>query len=148
MKWFSAYGTDATMFDVEPEPKGKIRFTVWLSIFWMPIIPLSSWSAIYLGESIAATESDYFKDLVRMPHQRNRLMRTWLLAVFGLVATVGPLSLMTFRTNGRGATPAEMVVVFALTGWTVGLLIFLEDQRKKKLSGDHIPTVIHKNLAD
>lgn len=133
MSWFSAYGTGATFFDVEPEPEGRVRFTVWLSVFWVPIVPLSSWSAIYLGETIAATEKNYFQDLVRVPHDRWRLLRTFVLAMLSLLVTIGPLAFMMRRTTGRGATPTEAILMLGLVFLASGIGIGKEWNQGRKL---------------
>lgn len=134
MAWFSAYGTGATMFDVEPEPEGRVRFTVWLSFFFVPIVPLSSWSAIYLGETIAATEQNYFKDLVRVPHVPWRLARTFFLAMLSTLVTIGPLAFMIHRKTGRAGTRAEATIALSLVFLATGIIIGQEWNRGRKLS--------------
>ena len=83
MSWFSVYGTGATIFGVERAAEGRVEFTVWLSLFWTPLIPISSWSAIHAGETIGAFERNYFADLVRIPHDGRRLRRTFLGMLLG-----------------------------------------------------------------
>jgi len=136
MSWFSVYGTGATIFSVERAAEGRVEFTVWLSLFWTPLIPISSWSAIHAGETIGAFQRNYFADLVRIPHDGRRLRRTFLGMLLGWLSTVGPLAIVISRTNGRAATTAEIIVAFALTFWTAGLLIYLDHSRKRKLRRD------------
>jgi hypothetical protein len=137
MNWYSAYGTGATLQGVEPTPDGRVEFTVWLSVFWVPLIPVSSWSAVYAGESIGGVpgETHGFADLQRIDHKPRRLARTFLGALLLVFATLTPLWVMIERTNGRAATPQEMVLIFALVFWAAGLIIFFAYYRRKKLRG-------------
>jgi len=137
MNWYSAYGTGATIQGVEPTPDGRVEFTVWLSVLWVPLIPVTSWSAVYAVESIGEVpgESHRFADLRRIAHSPRRLARTFLGALLLVFATVTPLWVMIERTNGRAATTLEMVVIFALVLWAAGLVIFFEYYRLKKLRG-------------
>src|SRR5690348_4175032 len=114
MSWYSAYGTGANLYGIERMPDGRVEFTVWLSVFWMPLIPISSWSAVYAGETIGAIpgESHAFVDLRRIPHKGSRLARTFFGALALLVLALAPIGVMIERTNGRAATTVEMVIIF------------------------------------
>jgi hypothetical protein len=135
MNWYSAYGTGATLHGIVRRPDERVEFTVWLSLFWMPLVPLSSWSAHYVGESVGAVpgESHWFRDLQRIPHDRVRLAKTFLSALLLVAAALVPIAVMIERTNGRAATPLEMVIVFACTLWAAGLPISVEVNRGRKL---------------
>jgi hypothetical protein len=135
MSWFSAYGTGATLHGIVRMPDDRVEFTAWMSLFWMPLVPLSSWSALYVGESVGAIpgEDHWFTDLRRIPHKGMRLARTFLGAVVLVAAAVAPLWVMIERTNGRAATTLEMIVVFACILWAAGLIISVEVNRGKKL---------------
>jgi hypothetical protein len=137
MSWYSAYGTGANLYGIERAPDGRIEFTAWLSLFWVPLVPVSSWSAVYAGESIGAIpgESHAFADLRRIPHNWPRLTRTFLGALALVVLAIAPIGVMIERTNGRAATTVEMVIIFALTLGVAGLIISIESQRRKKLQG-------------
>src|SRR6185295_1886226 len=112
MSWYSAYGTGATLHGIVRMPDDRVEFTVWLSLFWMPLVPISSWSALYAGESVGAIpgESHLFTDLRRIPHNGPRLARTFLGAVLLVFAAVAPVAVMIERTEGRAATTLEMIL--------------------------------------
>jgi hypothetical protein len=138
MSWYSAYGTGATIHGIERTDDGRVRFTSWISILWIPILPLASWSAIYAGERPpdgVFDESHYFADLRRIPHDWTRIVRTSVAGL--LVATIGvaPSAVMIAVTTGRAATNAEMVIVLAGVLWAVGLIIWSERRRRSKLRG-------------
>ena len=137
MSWYSVYGTGATLHGIDRTPDGRVIFTVWLSVFWMPLIPISSWSAVYAGESMDATaeESHLFVDLVRMPHDWRRLGRTFGGAILVVLAALAPTAVMIQRTDGRAATTLEMILVLAFVGWAAGLIIYFEYRRRQRLRG-------------
>jgi hypothetical protein len=137
MSWYSVYGTGANLYAIERTPDDRVEFTVWLSVLWMPIIPISSWSAVYAGETIEAIpgESHAFADLRRIPHKGSRLVRTFLGALALLIAALAPMAFMIERTEGRAATTLEMVIIFGLTFFAAGLIIYFEIRRGQKLKG-------------
>jgi len=141
MSWFSAYGTGATLHGIDRTADGRVRFTVWLSVFWMPLVPVSSWSAVYAGESEewSPDESHHFVDLVRVPHDWRRLVRTFGGAVLVVVAAVAPTAVMIEWTSGRAATTFEMILVFAFIIWAAGLILYFENDRRKRLRGSRCP---------
>ena len=77
---FSNHGTGVMIHGVERRPGGRVEFTSWLCVFWVPLLPLRSWSGVYLGEGPAdATndESHQFTDLRRVPHDWGRVYLTF-----------------------------------------------------------------------
>jgi hypothetical protein len=133
--WYSVYGTGASLYGIERRPDGRVEFTVWLSLLWMPLVPLSSWSAHYVGEGIPAIpgESHWFRDLERIPHNGARLAKTFLKSVLLVAAALVPIAVMLARTEGRAATTLEIIIVFACTLWAAGLPIYVQVNRGKKL---------------
>jgi hypothetical protein len=148
--WFSVYGTGAMLYGIVQRPDGRVEFTVWLSLFWMPLVPLSSWSARYVGEAVQAIpgESHWFADLERIPHNGVRLAKTFLGALLLVAAAVAPIAMMIERTNGRAATTAEMIIVLACTVWAAGLPISVELNRGKKLRTGSFKRVEQRRIED
>jgi hypothetical protein len=52
-----------------------------------------------------------------------------------LALAVAPIGYLIFRTTGRGATPAEMILVFAACGWPILVINLVERHRAKLLKG-------------
>jgi hypothetical protein len=138
MGWYSAYGTGATLHGIERTEDGRVRFTSWLSVFWIPLVPLRSWSAVYVGEALPdgiSDESHRFTDVRRIPHDWGRNIQTFARGVLVAALAVAPTAIMIARTDGRAATTVEMVIVFAGILWAVGLILWTEHVRRRKLRG-------------
>ncbi len=136
MAWYSLYGTGATIHGIHRGEDDRVEFTSWISVLWIPIIPLRSWSGLYIGDlppNGVIDESHCFADLKRIPHNWRKNARTFFLSVLMAATVVVPVMVLAYRTTGRGATPIEMILVFACTFWGVGLVIWAERYRKKKL---------------
>ncbi|QDV50876.1 hypothetical protein [Gimesia fumaroli] len=138
MGWFSCYGIGATIHRVQSSGAGdgRVEFTSWLSILWIPIIPLRSWSAIYVGETLPdaiSGEGQAFVDLKRIQHDLSGLVQTFARGIFALTVAVLPCAYMLYRTDGRAATIIEMIFIFAFTIWPVALVIYTDNCRKAKL---------------
>ncbi len=65
MKTFSHYGVGVKVHAIERRPDGRVEFTLWLAVFWIPVVPLSSWSAVYRADFHDAIREDgqCFEDL-------------------------------------------------------------------------------------
>jgi hypothetical protein len=138
MGWYSVYGTGATIHGIERTEDGRVRFTSWLSLFWVPLVPLRSWSAVYLGEGLpdgVTDESHRFGDIRRIPHDWGRNVQTFARGILMAGLAVAPSAIMIARTNGRAATTVEMITVFAGILWAVGLVFWSEHLRRKALRG-------------
>ena len=44
-RWYSIYGTGLTVCDIRYTADGRLHFTVWATLFSVPLVPLSSWTA-------------------------------------------------------------------------------------------------------
>jgi hypothetical protein len=42
MEVFSHYGIGTKVNAIERKPDGRVEFTLWFTIFWFPVFPLSS----------------------------------------------------------------------------------------------------------
>jgi len=138
VSWYSIYGTGATIHGIERRRDGRVEFTSWLSVLWVPIVPLRSWSALYAGERPPdgiTDEAHCFADVQRAPHDWGRNGRTLATGLAVAICAVAPAALMIARTDGRAATNGEMVIVFASAIWPVGLVIWSERIRRRRLRG-------------
>jgi hypothetical protein len=135
MGWYAAYGTGVTIHGVERRSDGRVVFTSWASVFWIPLVPLATYSAHYAGERPAAGESHRFRDVQRVPHDRGRNARTFARALLVAAAAVAPAAVMIRLTNGRAATSAEMALVLASAAWPAAVVLWAAHLRRRKLRG-------------
>ena len=114
-----------------------MEFTLWFTIFFLPVVPLSSWSAVYGGEihDGLCEDGHYFSDLVRIDRGLLPHVQTFTRSLLALALAIAPAGYLIFRTHGRAATTVEMILVFAGAAWPVGLIVFLERHRRKLLHG-------------
>jgi len=137
MKTFSHYGVGVKAHAIERRPDGRVEFTLWFTLCWIPLIPLSSWSAVYRGEfhDVIREDGHYFEDLVRIQRGGLCYVQTFTRSVLVLALAIAPAAILIHRTSGRAATPVEMIFVFASAAWPVLLVILIERQRRKLLKG-------------
>ena len=137
MKTFSHYGVGVKVHAIERRPDGRVEFTLWFTIFFIPVFPLSSWSARYCGEFHAPLNEDghSFTDLVRI--QRGLLchVRVFTRSLLVLALAIAPMAWLIHCTTGRAATSLEMVLVFASAVWPVLLVVLIERRRRQLLQG-------------
>jgi hypothetical protein len=140
--WYSIYGTGLTVCDIRHTADGRLHFTVWLCLFSLPLVPVSSWTAAGACKREFGGELDLghtFVGLTRAPHQPRRLVRTfavgWALAASALI----PMAVLIDRTNGRAAETWEFVLVMALTVWAAGLMIDPLIRRDRLLARPVVP---------
>ncbi|HLX95225.1 MAG TPA: hypothetical protein VKU37_05730 [Verrucomicrobiae bacterium] len=138
MEVFSHYGVGIKAFAIERKPDGRVKFTLWATVFCMPVFPLSSWSAIYAGPvrpDGIKEDGHRFDDAVRIQRDFISYVRTLSLSVMMLALAIAPAAYFIFRTTGRGATPIEMIFVFAACIWPVVVVSLAERHRHHLLTG-------------
>ncbi len=138
MEVFTHYGVGIKAFAIERKPNGRVEFTLWATVFFLPAWPLSSWSAIYVGAvrpDGIKEDGHRFDDAVRIERDFASYAQTFTAAIMVLVIAILPISYLIFRTVGRGATTLEMVLVFASCAWPVVVVSLVERRRRKLLTG-------------
>jgi hypothetical protein len=139
-RWYSVYLTGLVPFDVRRGDDGRLRFTVWLTAFGVPVLPWSNWTATGgrernpLGHA-ELDEGYLFGDLQPAPWELGRLLRTLLGGWAWLLSAVGPIVWLIVRTDGRAATPGELVLVFGFTVYAAGLALGSDWRRKRAIAG-------------
>jgi hypothetical protein len=135
MKTFSHYGIGVKVHAIEKRPDGRVEFTLWLTLFFIPLVPLSSWSAVYTGEfhDYIREDGHSFTDLVRIHRGMLVHLQTFSRSLLVLALAIAPAATMICRTSGRSATNTEMIFVFASAAWPVFLVLWLERRRRKLL---------------
>jgi hypothetical protein len=136
MYWRAYRGTGLTIHDIRPGIEGRVEFTVWFSLFWIPLFPISSWSAVCLGEKKSDgifDDTAVFAELIRLPHEWVGILQTFARGLFLLAVALAPPTYMIYRVQGRAANHVEMLFVFASAIWPVAIIIVSEKTRQAKL---------------
>ena len=123
---------------VERRRDDRVEFTSWVCVLWVPLLPLRSWSAVYLGEGLGdgiSDESHQFADLRRVPHDWGRIYLTFTRGLLAVACAIAPACFMIHRVTGRAATRAEMAIVFASTFWAAAVIFWAEHLRRRRLRG-------------
>ena len=132
---WSFYGTGLRLHDLEPEPPDLVVVTHWLTLFFIPVAPLRRVKCRYLGEVLSegATDSALrFEVVERLPLSWSSVCATYLWSWIALFATLGPIAFLIWRTQGRAATTAEMIVLLICTVG-LGLLPFYVEWRQRQV---------------
>lgn len=135
---FTHYGIGVKAFAIERKPDGRVEFTLWFTFFFLPIFPISSWSAIYAGpvEQFGVKEDGHsFDKAVRIQREFGYYIQTVSATIAILVAAIGPIAYLIFRTQHRAATLLEMILVFASCVWPIVVVLLVERHRTKLLKG-------------
>ena len=138
MEVFSHYGIGIKPFAIERKPDGRVEFTLWITMFWIPVFPQSAWSAYYVGPSKPdgiKEEGHQFTDGVKIRRSIVSYINTLSNSILALALAVAPAGYFIFRTTARAATTLEMIFIYAACVWPVVLITLLERQRVRRLKG-------------
>jgi|SRR6185369_5583875 len=136
MEVFSHYGVGIKVFAIERRPNGRVEFTLWATVFFLPVWPLSSWSAVYAGPvrpDGIKEDGHRFDNPVRIQRDFMSFTRTLTKAALVLVVAIAPITYFIFNTSSEGGTVMEMVLVFAACAWPVVVVTLIEHRRRKLL---------------
>lgn len=132
---WSYYGTGLRLHAPEPEPPDLVVVTHWLTLFFIPVAPLRRVKCRYLGEALSDGATDAalrFEIVERLPISWSSVCATYLWSWIALLVTLGPIAFLIWRTQGRAATTAEMIVLLTCTV-ALGLLPFYVEWRQKRI---------------
>jgi hypothetical protein len=137
MEIFTHYGIGIKAFAIERKPDGRVEFTLWFTFFFLPVFPLSSWSAIYAGpvQPDGIKEDGHrFDDIARIQRDFISYLQTIGVAAAVLAVAIAPGGYFIFRTQHRAATSIEMILVFASCMWPVVVINLVERHRRRILN--------------
>jgi len=130
---YSVLGTGLRMYGIKRIDDDRVRFTLWISILFLPLIPISTWSATYIAPApchLPTDERHFFCNLIRLRHDHAGYLRTFAAGILAYLTAICPTAIMILITRGRAATKVELVFVLASAIWPVIMLIhFLEEQK-------------------
>ncbi|MHC4648993.1 MAG: hypothetical protein ACYTBJ_26360 [Planctomycetota bacterium] len=136
---YSILGTGLRIYGIKRFDDDRVRFTLWISILFLPLIPISTWSATYIAPApchLPTDEQHFFCNLIRLTHDYAGYLRTCAAGILAYLAAICPTAIMILITRGRAATKVELVFVLASAIWPVIMLIHFLEKRKPTFKGD------------
>jgi hypothetical protein len=136
MEVFSHYGVGIKVYAIERKPNGRVEFTLWFTFLFVPVFPLSSWSAIYAGPiapDAIKEDGHRFSDAIRIQRDVTCYLQTITATIMVLAVAIAPTAYLIYRTNHRAATSVEMIFVFAACLWAFVIITLVERHRRKLL---------------
>jgi hypothetical protein len=137
IRGYSIVGTGIRLGSFEREQSDALVATLWLTLFFVPVIPLRRVRCRYLGESKMTHPHDEtspcFEILDRLPLSPFAILATWVLALVSIIAALAPIAFMLWFTNGRAANTYEVILALLAAAWPVAFLVILEKRRRRML---------------
>ncbi|MBL8821249.1 MAG: hypothetical protein JNJ77_01585 [Planctomycetia bacterium] len=132
----SMYGTGLRWMSIEQVSPDKVNATLWVSLIFIPLIPLRRWlcrfagydgSLVFLAHEV---ESPLLEKLERTPVTLSSVLSTYVWALVTCCFLFSPIAFMIWWTNQRAALPFEIVLIFF---WiiVVGLFPFWNVKRER-----------------
>lgn len=130
-------GCGLRVLGIHPLERHEIRVTVWLTLFYVPLLPLATWRVTYAGEALTFVDGIddvlLFRKIERLPLDFGGAVRTlfigWGAFLFGSL----PLVLIFLRVMNRAANTVEMILLFASVLWLCGVA-FVHMHWQKKMA--------------
>jgi hypothetical protein len=121
-------------------PDGGLETTRWLTLCYVPLVPLSRWRVRVVGRVIPRPREDgafLFEPLERLPLSLGAAFTTavggWCLAALGL----GPLAACLVECAGT-ARFVQMAVFFPACVWPAVLVEWVERRRRAVIQGSPV----------
>lgn len=129
MQGWSARGCGVMCLGLKRDFDGRLETTRWVTLLFMPVMPLSRWRVRCLGEAHPyGPEFDpslLFDPVERLPIDVFGACWTALCGwSLGIVA-LAPACVCIDGVQGRAATPFELVLIFASCAWPLAVLFWV-----------------------
>jgi hypothetical protein len=137
MEVFTHYEVGIKALAIEQKLNGRVEFTLWATVFLLPVWPLSSWSATYAGPvrpDGIKEDGHRFDDAVRIERHLVSFAQTRTASIIMLAIAIAPIGYLISGTTGRAATSIEIMLVFASCAWPVVVVSLVERRRRRLLT--------------
>lgn len=122
---FNSYnGFGTTLLDYRARPEGTYEATRWVIALFLPLYPLATYVIQPTGqERTYGRETSKFRVVGQTPLTAARILRTYLLAVVGLLPVVSGFAYSNVVNRALGGVPAffAMILCFA---WAFYIIFF------------------------
>jgi hypothetical protein len=121
----SFYGCGVRILGITPLGSRELRVTLWLTLIYVPLLPLGTWRVAYCGETPAFVDGVddvlLFRKLERLPLDLVGALTTLCIGWAVFLAGCAPLVLIFVRVMNRAANAVEMILLFASMLWLCGV---------------------------
>lgn len=134
MRGISVLGTGLRTMSYEREPPDEVILTSWVTLFFVPIIPIGRKKCRYVCDSAHFVEIEFrphFEVIEELPMSMTSVITTYLGAMISLTVTLTPLAYMIWRIQRRAATPVESVLFYLCATWPV-VCVALKERRDRQ----------------
>lgn len=140
---FTFYGTGLSLMSFRKEPGGTLNATLWLTVLFLPLIPISAWRIRPSGTSgmrIGAVVGDrfHFQVLRQEPLDPGLVLKTYAQTVAFAALGLGPFAALVFFLKPIITTPPvpawAIALEFAAVIWPI-VLLGIQNNRKHELFG-------------
>jgi hypothetical protein len=133
MRGWSVFGCGVMQLGLRRGREGGLETTRWVTLCYLPVLPLSRWRVRYAGLPLPQSledESFAFEPLGRLPLSAGGVLRTAWCGWCLVALAVGPALACAFGIQGA-ANNFEMALAFASCCWP--LLVLLAVQRRRRV---------------
>lgn len=121
----SLYGCGLRVLGIHPLECREMRATLWLTLFYVPLLPLGTWRVIYAGEALAFVDGVddvlLFRKIERLPLDFGGAITTLCIGWGVFLVGVLPLVLIFVRVMNRAATMVEFILLMTSVLWLCGV---------------------------
>ena len=136
MNDFTFYGTGLRLYGMRPETDNTVVVTQWITLFFVPVIPLRRARCLFTGEHTGIGDPGFgVAILERLPLSLIECLETYYFSAVMVLITLGPAAYMIFRVQNRAANNWEFVAVCLSALWPVAVIHFVESRNKRLLLG-------------
>jgi hypothetical protein len=133
MRGWSVFGCGVMQLGLRRGPEGGLETTRWVTLCYLPLLPLSRWRVRYVGTALPTAPledvSFVFEPLGRLPLRAGGVLWTACCGWCLVALAVGPALGCVFGIQGP-ASNAQMALVYASCCWP--LLVLIAVQRRQR----------------
>jgi hypothetical protein len=122
---FNSYnGFGTTLLDYRARPDGTYEATRWVIALFLPIFPLATYVIRPTGqERTYGRETSKFRVVGRVPLTNARILRTYILAVVGLLPVITGFAYSNVVNRALGGIPAFLAMILCFA-WAFYIIFF------------------------
>ncbi|TWU12394.1 hypothetical protein CA54_12180 [Symmachiella macrocystis] len=131
----SSHGCGLRFYGIEPEPDNHVVVTQWLTVLYVPLLPLRRARCLYLGGADAHDEDNSSYQLIvaeKLPLSISSIVSTYLWSFLTLIVAVGPVAYMIhLGFANRAPNPLDSAITLGCTIWmlvVIGFSVFRQWQ--------------------